>query len=73
MSHQVRINELLDYIRNGRIMDAMHEFYAEDVVMVEPAYGETLGLEANLKREEKFLEGVAEFKSFEATSTRSRS
>ena len=66
MSKQVRINELLDYIRAGRIMDAMHEFYAEDVVMEEPAYGKTVGLEANLKREQKFVEGVAEFKKFEA-------
>jgi hypothetical protein len=49
-------------------MEAMQEFYAEDVVMEEPAYGKTVGLEANLKREEKFLEGVAEFKKFEAVA-----
>ena len=67
MSNEVRINQLLDYIRDGRIMDAMHEFYAEDVVMEEPAYGKTVGLEANLKREQKFIDGVAEFKKFEAT------
>jgi hypothetical protein len=67
MSKKVRINELLDYIRNGRIIEAMHEFYAENAVMEEPAYGKTIGLEANVKREGKFLEGVAEFKKFEAT------
>lgn len=66
MPKQVRINELLDYIRAGRIMHAMHEFYAEDVVMEEPAYGRTVGLEANLEREQKFVESVAEFKKFEA-------
>jgi len=67
MLQNVRIHELLDYIRNGRIMDAMKEFYADDVVMEEPAYGKTEGLEANLEREKKFVESVAEFKKFEAT------
>ena len=60
-----RINELLDYIRTGRIMDAMNEFYADDVVMTEPAYGDTVGLAANLEREQKFVDSVAEFKGFE--------
>ena len=62
----VRINDLLDYIRNGRIMDAMREFYADDVVMEEPAYGKTIGLEANLAREQKFVDSVKEFKGFDA-------
>lgn len=62
---QVRIHELLDYVRNGRIMDAMREFYADDVVMEEPAYGKTVGLEANLDREQKFVDSVAAFKGFQ--------
>ena len=62
----VRIRELLQYIQEGRIMDAMNEFYADDVVMEEPAYGRTAGLEANLERERRFVESVAEFKRFEA-------
>lgn len=61
----VRIESLLQYIREGRIMDAMNEFYADDVVMDEPAYGKTVGLEANLKREQQFVDSVAEFTSFE--------
>jgi len=52
----VRVHELLDYLRNGRIMDAMREFYADDVVMEEPAYGKTEGLAANLAREEQFVD-----------------
>jgi len=63
----VRINDLLDYILDGRIMDAMREFYADDVVMEEPAYGKTIGLEANLAREQQFVDSVKEFKGFEAT------
>ena len=66
MSKNVRIEELLDYIRNGRIMDAMNEFYAEEVIMEEPAYGTTQGLAANLVREQKFVDSVKEFKGFEA-------
>ena len=62
----VRIHEMLDYIRNGRIMDAMREFYDDDVVMEEPAYGKTVGLAANLEREQQFVDSVAEFKKFEA-------
>ena len=64
--HNVRINELLDYIRNGRIMDAMKAFYADEVVMEEPAYGKTEGLAANLDREQKFVDSVKAFKNFEA-------
>ena len=48
-------------------MDAMREFYADDVVMEEPAYGKTVGLDANLKREENFVASVKQFKGFEAT------
>jgi len=62
----VRINELLEYIRSGRIMEAMEEFYADDVVMTEPMYGATNGLKANLEREQKFVDSVAEFKGFES-------
>lgn len=66
MPRNVRIHELLDYIREGRIMDAMREFYADDVVMEEPAYGKTVGLAANLERERKFVESVKAFRGFTA-------
>ncbi|MCA9688309.1 MAG: nuclear transport factor 2 family protein [Myxococcales bacterium] len=62
----VRIHELLSYIREGRIMDAMREFYDDDVVMEEPAYGKTVGLAANLAREQQFVNSVAAFKGFRA-------
>lgn len=67
-STNVRIHGLLDYIRNGRIMEAMREFYADTVVMEEPAYGQTVGLAANLAREQHFVDSVKEFKGFEATN-----
>ncbi len=65
-TNTVRIHELLDYIRNGRVMDAMREFYDDDVVMEEPAYGQTIGLDANLIREQQFVDSVKEFKNFES-------
>lgn len=46
-------------------MDAMREFYDDDVVMEEPAYGATNGLAANLKREQAFVDSVAAFKQFD--------
>jgi hypothetical protein len=66
MVDDVRVHALLDYIREGRIMDAMQEFYAKDVIMEEPAYGKTVGLAANLEREQKFVNSVKEFRNFEA-------
>jgi ketosteroid isomerase-like protein len=46
----------------------MNEFYAEDTVMEEPAYGATNGLAANIEREKKFLDSVKEWKGFEVTA-----
>ena len=65
---KTRLEDLFDYVRNGRIMDAMNEFYADDVVMNEPAYGDTVGLAANLEREQKFVDSVKEFKNFDVTA-----
>ena len=65
-ANAVRIHDLLSYIKAGRIMDAMQAFYADDVVMEEPAYGQTVGLAANLKREQQFVDSVAELRNFEA-------
>jgi len=65
MTDNVRLAEMLEYLAQGRIMDAMHEFYADDVIMEEPAYGATVSLAANLEREEAFVASVAEFKNFE--------
>lgn len=62
----VRILELLDWIRQGRVVDAFREFYSEEVVMEEPAHGKTVGFAANLEREEAFVASVKEMRAFEA-------
>ena len=63
-----RLDDLIDHIANGKIIEAMEEFYAEDSFMEEPAYGRTSGLAANIEREKNFVAGVAEWKRFDVTA-----
>ena len=63
-----RLDDLIDYIRNGKIMDAMNEFYDENVIMEEPAYGKTIGLKANIEREQHFVDSVKQWKGFDITA-----
>lgn len=58
-----RVNELVSYIQGGRIIDAMHEFYADDVVMQENNAAPTNGLAANVEREKQFVAYVKQWKS----------
>ena len=48
-----------------RIIDAMHEFYAADTHMQENGNPPTIGLQANIVREQRFLDSVAQWKAFE--------
>ncbi|WP_447963820.1 nuclear transport factor 2 family protein [Nitrospira sp. Ecomares 2.1] len=65
---QDRLEDLFSYIREGRILDAITEFYAEDAVMQENALPPTVGRKANLKREKEFLSTVKEWKRFDVTA-----
>lgn len=51
---QERLEELLSYIREGRILDAINEFYAEDVAMQESNFIPTVGRQANYVRRNNF-------------------
>lgn len=62
---QDRLQDLFRHIREGRILEAMQEFYAEDVAMQENANPPTIGLAANIEREQQFMRGVKEWKGFE--------
>lgn len=55
-----RVNQLVDWVQQGRIMDAMAEFYAENVVMQDNHNPSTVGLQANQKREEQFVGSIKE-------------
>jgi len=50
-----RVDALNAMVLEGRVMDAMHEFYADDVVMAENDQDPTVGLAANLERERQFV------------------
>jgi hypothetical protein len=61
---QQRLSELLNYVRQGKIIEAMNEFYDKDTVMQDNANPPTKGLAANIEREKQFLNGVKEWKGF---------
>ncbi|HSF10092.1 MAG TPA: nuclear transport factor 2 family protein [Nitrospirales bacterium] len=65
---QYRLEDLFAYIREGRILDAINEFYAEDAAMQENNESPTVGRKANLEREKQFLSTVKEWKRFEVTA-----
>ena len=69
ISIQDRLEELFSYIREGRIVDAINEFYAEDVTMQENNLAPTVGRAANVEREKAFLSTVKEWKNFEVKAT----
>ncbi len=55
---KARVGQLNQMIQEGKIMEAMGEFYAEDVVMAENGAPPTSGLEANLAREQAFVDNT---------------
>jgi SnoaL-like protein len=65
---QDRLEDLFSYIREGRILDAINEFYAENVAMQENSLPPSVGREANYEREKQFLSMVKEWKGFEVTA-----
>ena len=66
---QQRLNDLFGYIRQGKIIEAMNEFYDKDTVMQDNANPPTKGLAANVEREKQFLSGVKEWKGFTVTAS----
>ena len=63
-----RVDQLVQYIIQGRVIDAMYEFYAPDTQMQENRNPPAVGLEANVEREKQFLAGVKEWKGFTVKS-----
>jgi hypothetical protein len=63
-----RLEDLLSYIREGRILDAINEFYTEDAAMQENSLLPTVGREANYEREKQFLSMVKEWKRFDVVA-----
>jgi len=65
---QQRLQDLLTHIRQGKVIEAMNEFYDQDTVMQENANRRTKGLAANIEREKQFMSGVKEWKGFNVTA-----
>ena len=66
---QQRLNDLFGYIRQGKIIEAMTEFYETDTVMQENLNPPTKGLGPNIDREKQFMSGVKELKGFTITAS----
>ncbi len=66
---QQRLNDLFGYVRQGKIIEAMNEFYDKDTVMQDNANPPTKSLAANIEREKQFMSGVKEWKGFNVTAT----
>lgn len=56
-----RVEQLKQYINEGKILEAMDEFYSDDVVMQENSETPTSGLAANIEREKQFLSIVKQW------------
>ena len=65
---QQRVQDLHNHIRQGKIIEAMNEFYDTDTVMQDNANTPTKGLAANIEREKQFMSGVKEWKGFNVTA-----
>lgn len=63
-----RITALQEYIKTGRILEAMTEFYSPEVAMQENANPPTAGLAANIEREKQFLAQVKVWKGYTVKS-----
>ena len=63
-----RLEDLCQWIREGRIIEAMYEFYDDSVEMQENLEPPCVGLEANIEREKGWLAMVKEFKGYEVQS-----
>ena len=59
-----RARDLQGWIGQGRIIEAMNEFYAPEVTMQENANPPTVGLHANVEREKQFLSFVKTWKGY---------
>ena len=63
-----RLEDLFSYIRQGRLVEAISEFYADNAVMQENTQPPTVGREANMEREKQFLSTVKEWQRFDVTA-----
>jgi hypothetical protein len=61
-----RVQQLIARAERWEILDAMEEFYADNVVMQENLNPPTVGLAANLERERGFVASIAKVNEMRA-------
>jgi SnoaL-like protein len=66
---QQRLQGLVNHIQQGKIIEAMNEFYDADTVMQDNANPPTKGLAANIEREKQFNSAVKEWKGYQVTAS----
>jgi ketosteroid isomerase-like protein len=65
---KARVDDLVNHIQQGKILEAMNEFYAPDVAMQENNNPPVTGLDANVEREKQFLASVKEWRRTDISS-----
>lgn len=60
-----QVASLIEHMQGGKIIEAMEAFYDPDCAMAENGNPPTIGLEANIERENAFLAGVKEWTSMD--------
>ena len=58
MPSRERVQQLVAYVERGQILEAIDEFYADDVVMQDNLNPPTVGKAANLERERAFFSAI---------------
>ena len=68
MPSRARVQQLINYVEQGRIPEAIEEFYADDVVMQDNKGAPVAGKAANLQRERASFDAIAEIHEHRAAS-----
>jgi ketosteroid isomerase-like protein len=68
MPSRERVADLIAYATQGKVIEAIHEFYAEDASMQENSTPPIVGATAILDHEQQFLSMVSEIHEFTAAA-----
>lgn len=66
MPTKQRVQEFVSYVEQGKFLEAMEEFYADEIEMQENLKPPTVGKKANLERERAFVAWIAELRESRA-------
>ena len=62
MPTRQRVQEFVSYVEQGKFLEAMEEFYADDIIMQENLKPPTVGKAANIERERGFVAWIADLR-----------